>query len=276
MVKQKEATKKSKSFKMLYMKKIVIKFGSSSLTNGSKQLCRPQMVELVRQLCHLHAIGHEIIVVSSGAIAAGRELLSVETKTTCLPTKQMMASIGQVKLMHTWSELFSIYGVMIGQILLTREDISDIKRAENAKNTFYTLLEHRVIPIVNENDSVATEEIRFGDNDTLSALVAQLIGADLLILLTDQEGLYTADPRLHTDAKLIQFIDNIDDSIKLCARDSSNPHGIGTGGMATKVEAARIATQTGATVTIASSKEPNVLIELLAGKQIGTTFQICG
>ena len=255
------------------MKKIVVKIGSSSLTNGTKQLCKPHMVELVRQLCQLHADGHQVVVVSSGAIAAGRESLSVSTGTTCLPTKQMMASIGQVRLMHTWSELFNIYGVMIGQILLTREDISDAKRAGNAKNTFETLLAHRVVPIVNENDTVATEEIRFGDNDTLSALVAQLVEADLLVMLTDQEGLYTADPRFHEGAKLIESIDKIDDLVKACAGDSSNPHGIGTGGMATKVEAAKIATQTGTVVTIASAKEANVLLNLLAGKKIGTTFQ---
>lgn len=256
------------------MKKIVVKIGSSSLTNGTKQLCRSQMVELVRQLCHVHAIGHDVVFVSSGAIATGRELLALESKSSCLPTKQMMASIGQVKLMHTWSELFNIYGVMIGQILLTRDDISDPKRAENAKNTFQALLAHRIIPIVNENDTVATEEIRFGDNDTLSALVAQLVGAHHLILLTDQEGLYTADPRCHGDAKLIESIEKIDDMIKTCAGNSSNPHGIGTGGMATKVEAAKIATQTGTVVTIASAKEPNVIVELIAGKKIGTTFQI--
>ncbi len=257
------------------MKKVVVKIGTSSLTNGTKQLCRPHMVELVRQLCYLHAAGHEVVVVSSGAIAAGREWLTIASNASCLPTKQMMASIGQVRLMHTWSELFSIYGVMIGQILLTRDDTSDTKRAENAKNTFQTLLAHRVVPIVNENDTVATEEIRFGDNDTLSALVAQLVGADLLILLTDQEGLYTADPRFHAEAQLIDVIEKIDDSIKGCAQESSNPHGIGTGGMATKVEAARIATGSGTVVTIASAKEPNVLIELLAGKKIGTTFRIC-
>ena len=261
---------------MSSMKKIVVKIGSSSLTNGTKEICRPQMVDLVRQLCHLHADGHAIVLVSSGAIAAGRQALAVSTSTTCLPTKQMMASIGQVRLMHTWSELFSIYGVMIGQILLTREDISESKRAEHAKNTFHTLLSHRVIPIVNENDTVATEEICFGDNDTLSGLVAQLVGADLLILLTDQEGLYTADPRFHADAQLIDFIDQVDEKIAGCAQPSSNPHGIGTGGMTTKVAAARIATGAGTCVTIASAKEPNVLIELIAGKKIGTTFRVCG
>ena len=260
---------------MSSMKKIVVKIGSSSLTNGTKEICRPQMVDLVRQLCHLHAAGHDVVVVSSGAIAAGRQALTVSTATTCLPTKQMMASIGQVRLMHTWSELFSIYGVMIGQILLTREDISDSKRADHAKNTFKTLLSHRVIPIVNENDTVATEEICFGDNDTLSGLVAQLVGADLLILLTDQEGLYTADPRFHADAQLIDFIDHVDEKITGCAQASSNPHGIGTGGMTTKVAAARIATGAGTAVTIASAKEPNVLIELIAGKKIGTTFRVC-
>lgn len=256
------------------MKKIVVKIGSSSLTNGTKQLCRPQMIEIVRQLACLHEQGYEVILVSSGAIAAGREALTIATGTTCLPTKQMMASIGQVRLMNTWNELFSIYGVMIGQILLTREDLSDQKRAENARNTFQTLLAHRIIPIVNENDTIATEEIRFGDNDTLSALVAQLVEAHVLVLLTDQEGLYTADPRFHPDAKLIESIETIDDGVSSCAQESSNPHGIGTGGMTTKVEAARIATQSGTVVTIASAKEPNVLLDLTAGKKIGTTFLV--
>lgn len=256
------------------MKKIVIKIGSSSLTNGTKQLSKPQMVELARQLSYLHSMGHEVIVVSSGAIAAGKESLMVQANSSCIPTKQMMASIGQVRLMHLWSELFGIYGVTIGQILLTRDDISFDSRAENAKNTFNALLGNRIIPIVNENDTIATEEIRFGDNDTLSALVAQLVGADLLILLTDQNGLYTADPRFHADAELIHRVDQIDDIVKACAGHSSNPHGIGTGGMATKVEAAKIATGTGTMVQIASSKEPNVLIEILAGKTIGTTFQV--
>jgi glutamate 5-kinase len=254
------------------MKKIVVKIGSSSLTGGTQKLYLPQMAELARQICNLHASGHEIVLVSSGAIAAGREALSVSSGMSCLPTKQMLASIGQVRLMHTWNKLFGIYGALIGQVLLTREDTNDPKRAENAKNTFHTLLSHQVIPIVNENDTVSTEEIRFGDNDTLSGLVAQLIGADLLILLTDQEGLYTADPRFHSDAQLISYIDRIDESIKGCAQDSSNPHGIGTGGMTTKIEAARIATETGTVVTIASAKEPNILLELLAGKKIGTTF----
>jgi glutamate 5-kinase len=256
------------------MKKIIVKFGSSSLTNGTKQLCRPQMVEFVRQLYHLHNSGYDLIVVSSGAIAAGREAVAISTATSGLPTKQMMASIGQVRLMYTWSELFNIYGIMIGQILLTREDLADPKRAENAKNTFETLLAHRIIPIVNENDTVATEEIRFGDNDTLSALVAQLVGAHHLILLTDQEGLFTADPRFHAEAKLIESIETIDETITGCAQESANPHGIGTGGMVTKVTAARIATQTGTIVTIASAKEPNVLVDLISGRKIGTTFLV--
>ena len=255
------------------MKKIVVKIGSSSLTNGTHQLCRQYMVELVRQICHLHTSGHQVVLVSSGAIATGRGAFNISAGASCLPTKQMMASIGQVLLMQTWGELFNIYGVTIGQILLTREDIASENRADNAKNTLETLLAHQVVPIVNENDTVATEEIRFGDNDNLSALVAQLLEADLLILLTDQEGLYTADPRIHAGAKLIESIDSIDDSVQACAGNSSNPQGLGTGGMATKVEAARIATQSGTDVTIASAKEPNVLIELVDGKKLGTTFK---
>lgn len=255
-------------------KKIVVKFGSSTLTNGGSKLFRPHMVDLVRQLCHLHNEGHHVVVVSSGAIAAGREGFPSEIVGTCMPTKQMLASIGQVRLMQTWGELFNIYGVAIGQILLTRNDVSDEKRAENAKNTFLTLLNYRVIPIVNENDTVAIDEICFGDNDTLSALVANLIDADLLLLLTDQEGLYTADPRVHFDAQLIESIEKIDDSILACAGDAPTD-GVGTGGMVAKVEAARAATKNGKTaVTIASATEPNVIIDLIAGKKIGTTFKI--
>lgn len=256
------------------MKKIVIKIGSSSLINTNRQLCKLQMIEIVRQLAHLHNKGFHLILVSSGAIAAAREDSRMKTVGTCMPSKQMLASIGQVKLMQTWSELFQIYGVTIGQILLTNEDISNKKRSENAQNTFQALLDHQVIPVVNENDTVATEEICFGENDTLSAQVAKLIQADHLILLTDQDGLYTHDPRFHPEAQLIESIEIIDEAIHSCAGESTNPEGIGTGGMATKVKAAKIATQAGTKVTIAAAKEPNVIVDLVAGKKIGTTFQI--
>ncbi len=253
------------------MQKIVIKLGSSSLTNGTKRLSRSHMVEIVRQISSLHQAGHQVIVVSSGAIAAGREYCADQSNYTSLPSKQMLASIGQVRLMNTWSDLFNIYDLSVGQVLLTRSDVSDEKRAENAQNTLLTLLSHRVIPIVNENDTVATEEIRFGDNDNLSALVANLIQADLLILLTDQEGLFTADPRTCPDAKLIETIEVIDENVACCAK-GTHPDGVGTGGMTTKLQAAQKATTQGTSTIIASSKEPNILISLIDGKKIGTFF----
>lgn len=254
------------------MKKIVIKLGTSSLTQGTTKLCRPHMVEMARQIHKLHTAGHSIVLVCSGAIASGKELLPNLQIDNTLPPKQMLASMGQVRLMQVWTELFSIYGLLIGQILLTRNDIFNEKSYLNAQNTFNALLSHRVLPIVNENDTVATEEITVGDNDNLSALVAKLIGADLLILLTDQEGVYTADPRLNPQAQLIERIDEIDETIRSIAKGSSNPQGLGRGGMSTKIEAARLATQSGTTTIIANASTPNVLLDLAVGKPIGTFF----
>ncbi|MCC5832722.1 MAG: glutamate 5-kinase [Chlamydiales bacterium] len=254
-------------------KKIVIKLGSSSLTNGTSRLSRSRMIELVRQVSFLHEQGHEIVLVSSGAIAAAREHFPAKSVGDCIPSKQMLASIGQVCLIQTWSELFSIYDLFIGQLLLTKHDFSNSVSAANAKATFETMLMHRVIPIVNENDTLATDEIRVGDNDNLSALVAHMIGADLLILLTDQEGLFTADPRHNPDAQLIQVIDSIDETISGCAKET-NPNGLGTGGMITKLQAAKFATQKGTATVIASAKTPNVILDLISGKKVGTLFSI--
>lgn len=257
------------------MKKIVVKLGTSSLTNGGKKLFRPHMAEMARQIAALHTAGHSVILVCSGAIAAGKELLPTLKIDNTLPPKQMLASIGQARLMQVWAELFSIYGLLVGQILLTRADITTEKSYQNAQNTFDALLSHRVLPIVNENDTVATEEITVGDNDNLSSLVAELTHANLLIILTDQAGLYTADPRLHPDAQLIKRVDKIDENIHALAKGSSHPEGLGRGGMSTKVDAARFATEHGIATVIASAKAPDVLIELSAGKPIGTYFSPC-
>lgn len=254
------------------MKKIVVKLGTSSLTQGTKKLSRPRMVELARQISLLHVEGNEVVLVCSGAIAAGKEILPNLTVDHALPPKQMLASMGQVRLMQLWTELFGIYGVLIGQVLLTRSDVTNKKSYENAQNTFNALLSHRVLPIVNENDTVATEEITVGDNDNLSALVAGLIQADMLILLTDQEGVYTADPRLNPQAELISHIEEIDETIRSLAKGSSHPDGLGRGGMSTKIEAAHLATQGGTTTIIASSSAPNVLVEVASGKPVGTLF----
>lgn len=252
-------------------KKIVVKAGTSTLTQGSKKLSRKFMLELTRQLAVLHGEGKEIILVSSGAIAAGREVLQHPSVERYLPSKQMFAAVGQAHLMQIWSDLFSIFEINVGQLLLTRDDLSNRKRYLNARDTLTCLLQHNIIPIINENDSVATKEIRVGDNDNLAALVANVIGADLLILLTDQEGLFTADPRLNKEAKLIPIIETIDDSIFALAKGSSTT--LGTGGMYTKIEAAQTASHSGTPTVIASATHPNVLLELVHGKRIGSFFQ---
>ncbi|MCH9624987.1 MAG: Glutamate 5-kinase [Chlamydiales bacterium] len=255
------------------MKKIIIKVGSSSLVDANNQLYRPQILELVRQICSLREQGIQVVLVSSGAIASAHGVLP-SPPATSLPTKQMLASIGQVRLMQTWGELFQIYAVLIGQVLLTHEDFADPKRSENAKNTLQALLDHQIIPIINENDTVSTEEITFGDNDKLAAYVAELTQADHLILLTDQQGLYTADPRFHAEAELIKSIDTIDQSILSCASESLHSSSVGTGGMNSKVHAAKLATQNGTRVTIGSAKEPDILLKLASGAQVGTTFNL--
>jgi glutamate 5-kinase len=255
---------------MKSIRTMVVKVGTSALTQGGKKLSRRYMLGLVQQLSCLQAQGIQIVLVSSGAIAAGRELLNFPKMDRSLPSKQMFSSIGQVKLMQTWSELFALFELHVGQVLLTRDDLSNRRRYLNARDTLLCLLKHQVIPIINENDAVATKEIRVGDNDNLAALVANLIEADALVLLTDQEGLFTADPRLNPDAKLIPVVTRIDSSIYSLAGGSSTS--LGTGGMVTKIEAAQIASQSGTRTIIASASRPNILIDLALGQQIGTLF----
>lgn len=251
-------------------KKIVVKVGTSTLTQGTKQLSRRYMLELTRQIACLHEKQLQIVLVTSGAVAAGREVLQHPVVERALPSKQMFAAIGQVKLMQVWSELFSLFNINVGQLLLTRDDFSHRRRYLNARDTLTCMFQHGIIPVINENDSVATKEIRVGDNDNLAALAASLIGADLLILLTDQQGLYTADPRRDPDARLISAVKQIDDSIFKLAQGSSTS--LGTGGMTTKIEAAQTATRCGTRTIIASSAQPDVLIDILQGKQTGTCF----
>lgn len=255
---------------MKSIRRMVVKVGTSTLTQGGKKLSRRYMLGLVQQLVHLQSQGIQIVLVSSGAIAGGRELLNFPTIDRSLPSKQMFSSVGQIKLMQIWSELFSLHDTHVGQVLLTRDDFSNRKRYLNARDTLHCLLNHQVVPIINENDAVATKEIRVGDNDNLAALVANLIEADLVVLLTDQEGLFTADPRLNPNAKLISIVENINEAIFKLAGGSSTS--LGTGGMATKIEAAQIASQSGTRTIIASSAHPNVLINIAQGQQIGTMF----
>ncbi len=249
---------------------IVVKLGTSVLTGGSSQLNRAHMVELVRQCAALHRHGHRVVVVTSGAIAAGREHLGHPPLAPTLPNKQMLAAVGQTQLIRVWQDLFNLYGLHIGQMLLTRADLEDRERYLNARDTLRTLLDHRIIPVINENDAVATAEIKVGDNDNLSARAAILADADLLILLTDQKGLFTADPRTNPDAQLIEEVQTIDDTLRKLAGDSVS--GLGTGGMATKLQAADVARRAGVNVVIATGQMPEVVGRLAKGERIGTLF----
>ncbi len=251
------------------MQTIVIKLGTSVLTNNGQGLDRAHMVELVRQCVQLQKAGNRIVLVSSGAVAAGRELLGRSAGNETLAQKQMLAAIGQSQLVHTWQTLFALYNVPVGQLLLTRADLDDRERYLNARDTLMALLKEGAVPIINENDAVATAQIKVGDNDNLSARVAVLADADKLLLLTDQPGLFSADPRTNPDAELIPEIRHIDDSIKALAGGSGTA--VGTGGMATKIEAASIARHAGVDVIISAGHGEDVISNCLT-QQLGTRF----
>jgi glutamate 5-kinase len=253
--------------------RLVVKCGTSTLTAGTARLSPPRLVELAQQAAQLRTTAIEMIVVSSGAVAAGRERLGLKQLPKDLPVKQMLSAIGQPRLMALYEQIFGLYGLTIAQVLLTRADLADRRRYLNSRNTLTALLEHGIIPIVNENDTVATEEIRVGDNDNLSALVANLCDADLLVLLTDQAGLYTADPGLDPTAQLVSEVIEPDIPEELWQAAGGTARGLGTGGMFTKLQAADLARRSGTTVVIASGSEPNVLTRLAAGEKIGTWFQ---
>jgi glutamate 5-kinase len=252
---------------------MVVKLGTALLTGGRDELDLKIMTELVTQVAELNKRGLEVITVSSGAIAAGRQKLGLDRGRRDIPSRQVMASVGQSHLMHTYEELFAHHGITVAQALLTKGDMADRASYLNARNTLLALLELRVVPIVNENDVVAVDEIRetrFGDNDNLSAMVANLVDADLLVLLGHVAGLYTADPNLDPQAQLIPRIDVIDARVEKLAADTSVTPG--TGGMATKIQAAKLATRSGAAVVIADGRKKDILARLVRGERVGTFF----
>jgi glutamate 5-kinase len=257
-------------------KRIIVKVGTSTLTASGEKLNLARMVDLVRQIASLRSAGHQMIVVSSGGIAAGREAMAYPELAHFLPAKQMMAAVGQPRLMAIYTQLFNLYQQQIAQVLLTRDDLADRRRYLNARNTLEALLSYGIIPIINENDTTATEEIRFGDNDNLSALVANLLEANLLLLLTDQDGLFTADPRLDPQAALIQRIDGDDISPEIMAAARDSGMGLGTGGMASKLQAADLARRSGTEVIIANGAMDQVITRAIAGESLGTTFSPLG
>ena len=257
-------------------KRIVVKIGSSSLQHKETgELDYMKMERLVRQLCDLRNQGKDVILVTSGAIAAGKKAVHLESLQTNgadnLAVKQACSAIGQARLMMTYQKLFAEYNQVAAQILMTKNTIVDNLNRYNAHNTFSELLRLGAIPVVNENDTVATYEIEIGDNDTLSAIVAALVDADLLILLSDIDGLYTDDPRKKPDARFIPQVNELTDELMGMGKESTGS-GVGTGGMNTKMIAAKIATKSGMDMVIANSRDINVIHQIASGEQIGTLF----
>lgn len=254
-----------------HKKRIVIKIGSSSLVHeetGMMDLFK--LEQLVRILCDLRNQGKEVILVSSGAISAGRKVLGLNKRPSSLPVKQACASVGQGALIALYQRLFNEYHQISSQILMTKHTIIREKSLFNARNTFDQLLDMGVIPIVNENDTVSTDEIEFGDNDTLSAVVAALVGADLLILMSDIDGLYTDDPNKNPNARFIECVYKIDKSLYDMAKGAGSD--FGTGGMVTKIDAARIATDSGCDMIISNGKDFRTIHDIIEGENIGTLF----
>ncbi|MCR5801364.1 MAG: glutamate 5-kinase [Lachnospiraceae bacterium] len=268
---------KNKREDLKFKKRIVVKIGSSSLQHaqtGGMDYAR--MEKLVRELCNLKNRGMDVILVSSGAIAAGRNAVNMKAhRTGCgamtMAEKQACSAIGQARLMMTYQKLFGEYNQLTAQILMTKNTVLDDTNRINAINTFTELMDMGAIPVVNENDTVATHEIEIGDNDTLSAIVSAMVGADLLILLSDIKGLYTDDPRKNPDAKLLDTVEDLTDEILEMGKGSTGSS-VGTGGMNTKLTAAQIATRSGADMIICSSEDLGILNRLIDGSNEGTIF----
>ncbi|MDQ8934358.1 glutamate 5-kinase [Acinetobacter rudis] len=250
-------------------KRIVVKIGSSLLTANGAGLDLEAISHWAKQIVDLHQAGHEMILVSSGAVAEGMVRMKLSSRPTDLPSLQACAAIGQMGLIQTWSSVLDRHHVGTAQVLLTHDDLSDRRRYLNSCDAMQQLLEWRVIPVINENDTVSTNEIRFGDNDTLAAMVAGQVHADLLIILTDQQGMFDSDPRSNPDAVLLSTVRALDDGLFEMAGGSG---ALGSGGMLTKVRAARLAAKSGCPTLIASGESDGVLSRLMAGEMLGTLF----
>ncbi len=256
--------------KLKDVRRIVIKIGTSTLTHASGKLNLLRMEKYARVLSDMRNQGKDIVLVSSGAVAVGMAKVGMAERPRALPHRQAMAAVGQSELMYVYDKLFSEYSNTVAQILLTRDVMEEPLRRQNAQNTFETLMEQGIIPIVNENDTVSTEELEFGDNDTLSAMVAKMVGADLLVILTDIEGLYDCDPKSNPGAEMIKIVDGIDDETKQLAGGAGSRYG--TGGMATKLAAGEIVAEAGIDMVIMNGADPYALCALLEGQPIGTLF----
>ena len=254
--------------------RIIVKAGTNILTGGRDDLDDSFIDNLVSQISDLSSSGREMLLVSSGAVAAGRGVMRNLSKSSVLPDRQVLAAVGQGRLMHLYEQAFATHGIPTAQALLSRRDVNDRLGYLNLRNTLLSLLDNGVVPVINENDVVAVEELEgevFGDNDTLSALVANLIDADLLVILGSVEGMYTKDPNIFTDAELISVVEKMDDKLNEYAGPSSDLRG--RGGMVTKIEAARLATASGVDVVIANGTTDSVVFRLSNGERIGTLFK---
>lgn len=251
--------------------RVVIKVGTSTLTHKTGNLNIRHIESLCRVLSDLKNAGHEVVLVSSGAIGMGVGKLSLKERPQDMPTKQAAAAVGQCELMYTYDKLFAEYNHTVAQILLTGDDMNHADRYENFRNTLHRLLELGALPIINENDTISTAEIAVGDNDTLGAIVAKGAEADLLVLLTDIDGLYTADPRKDPDAKLISMVSEITPELQEIAGGKGSA--LGTGGMATKLSAAKICLDAGISTVITNGDNPEKLYDILEGKSVGTLFK---
>lgn len=251
-------------------KRVVVKVGTSTLTHSTGKLNLWRIEKLVRELADLSNQGKEIILVTSGAVGAGMDLLGLKERPKTIPEKQAAAAVGQGRLMHTYEKFFSEHGQVVAQVLLTREDSVKRTRYTNCRNTLLTLLKMGVIPIINENDAVAIDELKIGDNDTLSAMVASIVDADVLIILSDIEGVYTDNPQSNPEATLIGEIGDITPEIEALAGGAGSLRG--TGGMYTKIQAGKIAVNSGVSMVIASGLTDGVLRDVLSGATVGTIF----
>ncbi len=250
--------------------RIVIKVGTSTLAHTTGMLNIRRVEKLCQVMSDLKNAGHQLVLVSSGAIGMGVGKLSLPGRPTDIPTKQAAAAVGQCELMYTYDKLFTEHNHTVAQILITGADLQHPERRQNFHNTLYRLLELGALPVINENDSVATEEIVIGDNDTLGAIVAANVGADLLILLSDINGLYTADPHTDPDARLLTVVEEITPEIEAMTGGAGSK--LGTGGMQTKLHAATIAMEAGIPMVIANGQDPAVLYDIAEGRPVGTRF----
>lgn len=252
------------------IKNLIIKIGSSSLCDNEGNINKEKILNLIQQIAYIKRKGINITIVSSGAINAGVQVMNLVERPQTIPQKQALAAIGQASLMQIYEELFSLFNLRCAQILLNHDDFDDRKRLMNFNNAMQALIEYDVVPIINENDTLAVEEIKVGDNDTLASLVVPAVNGDMVVLVSDIDGLYDDNPHINKNAKLIRNVSEITKEIESMAKDASSK--VGTGGMITKIKAAKVCNDFGCDMVIVNGNQPNVLIGLIEGKEVGTYF----